>query len=887
MQKCYQIAFLIFISFGFAQQEVVAPHIRVIFNHPELESYALEVAKEAEQALEVLRPYFGDPKQPIVITINNNTDIFNGFASPLPRPKVSIRALFPNDGGLSFGANSALFFLLIHELTHVKQLAYTEQLESSFSLPKLGLVGEDTARVPPMWFLEGIATWIESEYTQGGRRDDAFTKGLLYTLVQSDHFPTLDDISLDTFGDWPGGNARYLLGVSFLDYLINSYGFETILEVLRDFNTGLLDGFSASWERVTGKNLFTEWENWKALLEQEAQGIQVVEQTLLTETSSFTSSPVFSPDGKQLAWVSMPSKIVIADFDGAELINQKTIIDGRFPDTLDWLDGTTLIYSRIVRQPGTEFLELFSLDIQTGKETQLTQNARAHIPKAMPDGCILFLRDLPQEGSKLQRYCEGVIADFWIAPEGTHIVGLDVSPEGKMVLSLWQEGHVDIAILENQQLTFLTQDAFQDLHPVWQDETRLVFSSDITGIFELHRISLSQEGIGKEFLTQSLGGAFQSTATNDAVLYTTLGADGYDLALFKPSASMVMLTTTPVDLISDVDLSSDIQRPDWNNESQEENSQPSFQIRPYSSTQSMKPYGWLPSFGVSLSPLGLEAGMSIFSLDDSNQHSLTVDLAYDTTLKGHLYGATVYGRYGYHENSVYTSLLPAYPLGFGVHLGVWEHSGHLALVHETALGIQGFLTTTMTLDRWVARGRLEVGLLHLQSFKAFQPDLRLEASLSQLSLDDWSYRTRGQRFGVTGVWSATVTGGSFGAWADAVYYRPLPILNLPGTLELALRAGYRQSPVVALDLEDWAAVGLVGYRMSFPIEWRIDDGVYSLERLTLEPRLRPYFDGAFGLAGDVTLSADTVLGYGAPVSLSLSLGYADGFWYALGWRLPL
>ena len=140
---------------------------------------------------------------------------------------------------------------------------------------------------------------------------------------------------------------------------------------------------------------------------------------------------------------------------------------------------------------------------------------------------------------------------------------------------------------------------------------------------------------------------------------------------------------------------------------------------------------------------------------------------------------------------------------------------------------------------------------------------------------------------MTGVWSATVTGGSFGAWADAVYYRPLPILNLPGTLELALRAGYRQSPVVALDLEDWAAVGLVGYRVSFPIEWRIDDGVYSLERLTLEPRLRPYFDGVFGLAADVTLSADTVLGYGAPVSLSLSLGYADGFWYALGWRLPL
>ena len=126
-----------------------------------------------------------------------------------------------------------------------------------------------------------------------------------------------------------------------------------------------------------------------------------------------------------------------------------------------------------------------------------------------------------------------------------------------------------------------------------------------------------------------------------------------------------------------------------------------------------------------------------------------------------------------------------------------------------------------------------------------------------------------------------------GAWADASYYQALGLFEYPGTLELALRAGYRQSPVVSLALEDWAAVGTVGYRMSFPIDWRIDDGIYSLERVTLEPRLRPYFDGSFAIAGDVTLSADTVLGYGAPVSFSVSLGYAQGFWYALGWRLPL
>jgi hypothetical protein len=869
---------LLLLYCGFAQQEVIGGNVKVIFDQAELENYALQVAHEAEEALEILEPYFGKPKSPITITINNNTDIYNGFASPLPRPKVSIRALFPNDGSLALSASSDLFLLLIHELTHVQQLAYNEQLHDP-TLPQLGLVGQNVARIPPMWFLEGIATWIESEHTSGGRRDDAFTKSLLYTLVLSETFPTLDDISLETFDDWPEGQARYVLGVSFLDYLIDTHGFENILEVLKHFNMGFIYGFSISWQSVMGTSLFDEWETWKTKLEQEAKAIQTQDITLLTDTASFTSSPSFNPDGSRVAWVSMPSQIVVADFDGTEFQNQRTVIEKRFVDSLDWLDQSTLIYSRIVRQPGTEFLELFRLDINTGKETQLTTNARAQMPRALPDGCILFVRDLPYEGSRLRRFCDGVIDDYWSAPEGVHIVGLDTSLQGQIVMSLWQKGQVDIALLDKGQPRYVTQDVSQDLQPNFQDETQILFSSDRSGRFELYRIHQLENRIDIEPLTMTLGGAYQSTANADVVLYTTLGPEGYDIALLDQ----------PVFTASAADLSTGNQQNEvTTSDETKKNTTPStFQTRAYTSQPSMKPYGWIPSFGVSVSPLGAEAGMSIVSLDDTLQHNLAVNIAYDTTLKGHLYGATVFGRYGYRDNSVFSSLLPPYPVGYGVQLGVWEHTGHLDSVRETAMGIQGYVATTLPFDRWVLRARLELGLLHLPSFNAFQPDARLETSVSQLSLDDWSYRTRGQRFGVTSVYSASSKGGSFGVWADAVYYRPLPVLGLSGTLELALRTGYKQSPPISLALNDWAAVGLVGYRMSVPIEWHIDDGVYALERITLEPRLRPYVDGSIGLAGDLTVSADAVLGYGAPVSFSLSIGYAQGLWYGLGWRLPL
>lgn len=854
---------VLFLTWG--QQEVITEHFRVIFFEPTLETYAQEVAVQAEKALEVLSTYFSAPIQRIVITVNNNTDIYNGFASPLPRPRISIRALFPNAGGLGFGSKSELFFLLIHELTHVQQLRYTEQAEGNLALPQLGLVGQNTARVPPMWFLEGLAVWIESEHSEAGRRDDAMTRGLLHTLAQSDNFPSLEDVSLETFDNWPGGNARYLLGASFLDYLIDQYGFESILALLRDFNAGFLDGFASSWARVIRTSLFDEWQNWQVALREEAQKKLFQQDGLLTATASYTRSPAFSPDGQRLAWVSMPSKIVLADWNGSSLQNQRTLIDRRFAETLDWLDDQTLIYSRVVRRPGTEFLELFALDIVSGQEIQLTQGARAHMPRATPKGCILFVRDLPQEDSQLQEFCAGEITTLWKAPEATHIVGLDVSAIGQIVISLWDQGHVDLALLKNGNLSFLTQDDFQDLYPVFQDEGILIFSSDRSGTFELYRLSL-QDGI-LETLTQSLGGAFQSTATASSVIYASLGASGYDLAVLE------QLEFEPIPRLDVQTAFQDIIEP----------SGTAYEVRRYSPEASMKPYGWVPDFGVSLSPLGLKAGVSILSLDDTLQHSLSMNLAYDTTLEGHLYGATVYGSYRYHENSVFNSLLPPYPWSVGLKLGIWEHRGHLMAKRETALGTLAHVATTSTLDRWILRSRLELGLVHLPSFAAFQPDARADISISQLASDDWRYHTRGQRFGLSSVWSATDQGASFGLWTDALYYQPLP----PGTLELSLRAGYRQPPMVSLDLGDWSAVGLVGYRLSLPVQWRIDDGVYALERLTFEPRVRPYFDGRFRLAADLTLSADAVLGYGAPVSLSMSLGYAQGFWYGLAWKLPL
>ncbi len=894
----FVVAISLFVSLSAAQYESVAPRVHVIYGDPRLTDYAQDVAQNAEEALTILSQYFGEPQEAIAITINNNSDVFNAFGSPLPRPKVSVRALFPNDAVLGFGSSDELFLLLIHELTHVQQLTYTATPEGVVRWPQLGLVGQNTAQVPPMWFLEGIAVWIESQHTEGGRSDDALTLGLLDTLVLSEDFPTLTEVSLSSYSAWPGGNARYLLGVSFLQHLIDTYGTEAILATLRDYNSGFfLTTFADAWQRVTALSLFDEWNVWRDALRTEAEKrvTDLPEQHLLTATGWYTGAPAFSPDGKKLAWVSSPAKIVVADVVTSELENQRTVLDRRAPDTLEWLNETTLLYSRIVRQPGTEFLELFSLDIITGNETQLTEGARAQFPNLMPDGCILFVRDLPYEGSQLRNFCDGELSSFWQAPAGSHIVGLDVNDKGQILLSLWRKGQTDVAVLENDQLTFLTDDTFQDLQASWQDDATLLFSSNRRGRFELYSLNLAPDERKQSLaqLTMSPGAALQPTSSGQEIFYLTLGANGYNLArveeLSEGVLSKQVLLTESLELAHS-ESSEMAVSPDKNTSFEETAEEaPTFAVTTYSPWQSLEPYGWLPTkFGASLSPFYISVGASLYGLDDTLTHSYSLNASYNSYLLGHLAGFELYSIYEHNANTVYTQLLPPNPASFGVRFGVWEHSPHLSSSTETALGFETTYRVVYPLNRWTFRAALQGGLLHLQSYGRLQPEFSFGVSLSQQFSDEWGYRTRGPRFALSSVVSATPKGASLGAWLDASYFQSLVLFDVSGTLELALRAGYRPSRIVPLSLNDWAVLGTVGYRVTLPVEWRVGDGRYALERLTLEPRLRGYFDGVFGLGADLTLNADTVLGYGAPTTFGVTFGYAQNrFYSSLGLRLPL
>ncbi|MFV2062615.1 MAG: peptidase MA family metallohydrolase, partial [Chloroflexota bacterium] len=218
-----------------------------VWRHRGSESFARRALRIAEEAVDSAAELLGvEDVEPVDFIIYSDRRAFRQAMGPSTRENVGgqahpeIRTLFGLIEPRQIDSDW-VEELVVHELSH---LVFDEAVRNPYAYP-------------PRWLNEGLAVYLSSGYTAGDRAqvEGAAGAGSIIPLDGlSGQFPTRPR----RFG------LAYAESVSAVDYFVETYGEERLVELIRSFaeGTGLDEGFRAA----TGKGFASFDDAWLASL---------------------------------------------------------------------------------------------------------------------------------------------------------------------------------------------------------------------------------------------------------------------------------------------------------------------------------------------------------------------------------------------------------------------------------------------------------------------------------------------------------------------------------------------------------------------------------------------------------------------------------------------
>ncbi|MCA9665635.1 MAG: PD40 domain-containing protein [Myxococcales bacterium] len=511
----------------------------------DLSKVAQKVARVCEQVHRVLTPIMRyTPSLRTHIVVTDDTDGANGSAQNIPFNVI--RAYVTGPAALSSlnDYDDWFYGLIMHEYVHILHI------DTLYGLPQIvnWVLGKTWTpnRLQPGWFIEGIATFHESERTSGGRVRGTIFDQLLRGAVLDKRQLTLSQITSNT-RYYPRGVVRYLYGSRFLKYIADRYGEKVLADISHIYGAQVIPyALNRVVKRVTGKTYEQLYKDFSAhLVKRYTMQVAAAKKRGLTKSSRLTaqgnelSQPRFSYDGRELVYFT----------SDAHRHSAYVIIDpatGKTRQRMWAFGGTGVVLTpdrrHVVHSQAESWRTFFSYhDIYVRDRVghgrrRLTFGLRARDPDVSPDGRrVVFVMNelgtnhiavIPFRGGKHRVVLRGVKEQQFSMPR--------FSPDGKkIVYSAWLErGMRDIFVLdlESGKQRRLTHDRALDLDPMFSpDGKRVYFSSDRTGIFNIYCLALDS---GRLFqVTNVVGGALTPAVSPDekTLFYAGFTGRGYDL----------------------------------------------------------------------------------------------------------------------------------------------------------------------------------------------------------------------------------------------------------------------------------------------------------------------------------------------------------------------
>jgi hypothetical protein len=545
-------------------------HFRLHFR-PAYQAAALEAAREAERAYALLSAELHPPRGVIDLTLSDDADAANGFASIYPSNRLTIYLAPPTSDPALQHYDIWLRFLLVHELTHLFHLDRARGFWGALQTIFGRAPGLFPNTYQPSWVTEGLATYYESTFSRGGRVTGAHHPPLLAAEAHAGAPRSRADALM--FTKWPNGSTPYAYGGAFFNHLARSVGdsmlprfIEATAKQLIPFRVG------RQLERVGAGDVRSDWAAAVETTVQKGTTAHPLagEEILL---DALWSDPVarLSPDGRRVAYLHDDGKdaprLVIADAGTLGTLRERGVTGGV---SHDWA-GDTLVVAQLDFTDRWRLRSDLYLWLPDGRWQRATSGGRTIEPRSGGGRTVWITLD----GGETAPSIGGV------APVGSGDWGTIVpSPDGRWMaatrhylgrwrLVRWAQGQPDTLS------EVLDGGGGVVSEPVWgaRNELYVVWAPD--GLPQVYRI----DERGTTRVTAALFGARSPAPLPDGtMLYSTQRAGGWALA----RAPMVGNAAAP----------------DVGDHAAAIDSAPPVEIREtgYSGFQSLLPRFWLPAF---------------------------------------------------------------------------------------------------------------------------------------------------------------------------------------------------------------------------------------------------------------------------------------------------
>lgn len=376
-----------------AWKTIKTEHFDVIFTAKQ-QDLGLYYANVAEKAYENLATVFINRTERVIIVVNDTTDVSNGYASRIPYAHIMAYSVPIGSHESLSEAGDWARELITHELTHILQFEpalgiykYIRPIFGTIVAPNL---------LMPLWWKEGMAVEMETQFSPGGRSRSHFQDASLRAFVMDKKlFQYTISQANEVLPSWPYGSRPYLFGSLFWESLVRDTKIESVNTLVSRQGQRVPYAIESPMREITGRTydeqytkalMFVEENATQQLTKLKEQPLDTIETLKISGQSSY--SPRWSEDLKILAYIEQVESKGYLSFknESGETLNLK-----KRPSEISGLEfmphAKKILYSKVDDiNSKYKISDLHIYDLEAEKSERLTTNQRAREASFSDDG---------------------------------------------------------------------------------------------------------------------------------------------------------------------------------------------------------------------------------------------------------------------------------------------------------------------------------------------------------------------------------------------------------------------------------------------------------------------------------------------------------------------